>query len=161
LAWTFALAALVFVAWVIPVRDQCWDAASPGSTKVAVSRDASGCILHLRTGEVSIGSDECAHLRCEPGIASVFRHVRLGLLAALLGLSAVSTVVGAARWRALLGFAGVDLPLWHVWRVTIEAGAGGVLLPGGLGGDALRVVSVVAMPASAGQPRAPASVVVA
>jgi uncharacterized membrane protein YbhN (UPF0104 family) len=44
----------------------------------------------------------------------------------------------------LLGFAGVDLPLGQVWRVSIEAQAGGILLPGGIGGDALRIATVAA-----------------
>jgi uncharacterized membrane protein YbhN (UPF0104 family) len=60
-----------------------------------------------------------------------------------------------------LGFAGIDLTLSRVWRISIEAQAGGILLPGGLGGDALRIASVLARPTRPGEPRAPATIVVA
>ena len=67
----------------------------------------------------------------------------------------------AGRWQALLGFAGGDLHVFHSWRIVTEAQAGGVLLPGGLGGDALRVASIVSLPARPGETRAPTSIVVA
>jgi uncharacterized membrane protein YbhN (UPF0104 family) len=79
----------------------------------------------------------------------------------LFGLYVLATLAWAGRWRALLSFAGVDLSLMQVWRVSIEAQAGGVVLPGGIGGDALRIASVLARPARAGAPRAPAAIVVA
>jgi hypothetical protein len=47
-----AVAALGFVVWAVPVRDRCWDPVAPSSTKVAVRRDAGGCVLYVRTGEV-------------------------------------------------------------------------------------------------------------
>jgi uncharacterized membrane protein YbhN (UPF0104 family) len=147
LRWGLALAAFAFVAWVVPLRDHCWDPQSPASTRLAVSRDAGGdgsCILHARTGAVRIDGAQCARLTCEPGVASTIRHARLGVLPVLLMLYALSSLAWAARWRALLGLTGVRLPLGDVWRVSIEAQAGGVLLPGGIGGDALRVASVVA-----------------
>jgi uncharacterized membrane protein YbhN (UPF0104 family) len=118
-------------------------------------------VLYVRTGEVRIDAAACGRLRCEPGVASALAHARLGWLGALFGLYAVGTLAWAARWRALLGFAGVDLGLRQVWRVSTEAQAGGVLLPGGIGGDALRVAAVLAMPSRAGQPRAPAAIVIA
>src|SRR5580692_176022 len=105
LSWALAMCALIFVAWAVPVRDRCWDPDAPRSTKLSVSRDESGCTLHLRSGEVRIGQAECAHLRCEPGMASTFGHARLGMVAALLGLYALATLAWAARWRALLSLA--------------------------------------------------------
>jgi len=161
LAWALAILALAFVAWVVPVRDRCWDPRAPASTKVSVSREDDACVLHLRTGEVRISSTDCAGLRCEPGVASTLTHVRPGVLTALLALYAFGTLLWAARWRTLLGFAGVDMSVMQVWRVSTEAQAGGILLPGGIGGDALRVASVVARPGRPGEPRAPAAIVVA
>jgi glycosyltransferase 2 family protein len=87
----------------------------------------------------------CAQLACEPGIASTLGQARAGALTGLLLLYALGTLAWAARWRALLAFADVDLPLARVWRLSIEAQAGGILLPGGLGGDALRIAAVVAL----------------
>jgi uncharacterized membrane protein YbhN (UPF0104 family) len=156
-----AVAALTFVAWIIPVRDRCWDPRAPTSTRAAVSRDPSGCVLHLGTGDTRIGQSECAQLKCEPGVISTFTRARPEVLAALMALYALGTLAWAARWRALLGFAGVDLPLSQVWRVSIEAQAGGVLLPGGIGGDALRVAAVLGRPTRPDEVRAPAVIVVA
>jgi uncharacterized membrane protein YbhN (UPF0104 family) len=79
----------------------------------------------------------------------------------LLAVYAIGTLAWAGRWRALLAFAGVDLSLVQVWRLSLEAQAGGVLLPGGIGGDALRVASVVARPTRLGEARAPLAIVVA
>jgi glycosyltransferase 2 family protein len=146
LSWLLALVALSFVAWVVPVRDRCWDPRAPQSTRVSVTRDDAGCVLHLRTGDVREASEECASLKCEPGLASTLEHARLGVAAGLLALYALSTLVWAARWRALLAFADVELPVRDVWRISIEAQAGGILLPGGIGGDALRIASVVSRP---------------
>lgn len=142
--WALAAIALAFVVWAVPLRDVCWDPRAPASTRAPLSRQDSGeCVLHLRSGDVRIAAATCAGLRCEPGVLSTMAHARPGVVSALLLLYALGTLAWAARWRALLGFAGVDLPLAHVWRVSIEAQAGGVLLPGGLGGDALRIASVV------------------
>jgi glycosyltransferase 2 family protein len=168
LRWALAIVALSFVAWIVPVRDRCWDAQAPASTRVAVSRGErdGGCVLHLRTGEVHVGAAACAQLRCEPGVATAFASARPGIIVALVGLYALGTVAWAARWRALLGLAGVDLRLGQVWRLSIEAQAAGIVLPGGIGGDALRITSVAALPArsargagAAGRP--PLAIVVA
>jgi uncharacterized protein (TIRG00374 family) len=78
----------------------------------------------------------------------------------LLALYALGTLAWAARWRALLDFADIELSLGEVWRVSVEAQAGGILLPGGIGGDALRITSVLSKPSRSGT-RAPASLVVA
>ena len=128
LTWALAIVALAFVAWVVPVRDRCWDPRSPESTRVSVSRDDGGCILHVRTGDVRIPAADCAALRCEPGVASTLSHARIGVLAALMGLYMFGMLMWAARWRMLLSFAGVDMSVMQLWRVSIEAQAGGILL---------------------------------
>jgi hypothetical protein len=161
LRWALALGALAFVVWVVPVRDQCWDARSPRSTHVAVTHVVAGCTLHLRTGEVTIPEAECSQLRCEPGLATTVEHARVGALAALLAVYLLGMFVWAARWRALLAFAGIEMSILEVWRVSIEAQAGGILLPGGIGGDALRIASVASRPTRAGETRAPVAIVVA
>jgi uncharacterized membrane protein YbhN (UPF0104 family) len=150
LSWLLAVAALSFVAWAVPVRDRCWDEAAPTHTAVSVSRDADRCILHLTSGDVTIDAAECAKLHCDPGLASTVSHARVGVIAALLALYLLATVAWAVRWRLLLGFAEIDLPLSEVWRITIEAQAGGVLLPGGVGGDALRIAWITARPTRQG-----------
>jgi uncharacterized membrane protein YbhN (UPF0104 family) len=160
LSWVLALVALAFVAWVVPVRDRCWEPHSPQSTRVSVTRDDAGCVLHLRTGDVHEAPEQCSTLQCEPGLASTMEHARLGVAAGLLALYVLSTLAWAARWRALLAFADVELPLRDVWRVSIEAQAGGILLPGGIGGDALRIASVVSKPTRNGT-KAPAAIVIA
>ncbi len=104
---------------------------------------------------------ECAQLECKPGVLSTFAGARKGVIAGLFFVYLLGVLAWAARWQALLSFAGVDLSLIHVWRISVEAQAGGVLLPGGLGGDALRVTSVLALPGRPGEGRAPASIVIA
>jgi uncharacterized membrane protein YbhN (UPF0104 family) len=171
LRWGLALAAVAFVVWMVPVRDRCWDARSPASTRVSLSREddpsatgpahgSGSCVLHLRTGDVRITAEECARLRCEPGLASTWKHARPTVIAGLFAFYALGSLAWAARWRALLGFAGIDLPLGEVWRMSIEAQAGGILLPGGIGGDALRIASVAARPTVAGA-KLPLAIVVA
>ena len=162
LRWVLALAAIGVVAWVVPVRDHCWDPRAPESTRLPVSRESGGsCLLHARSGDVRIDAAECAKLTCEPGVASTLRHARLDLLVVLPLLYALSSLAWAARWRALLGLTGLRLPLRDVWRVSIEAQAGGVLLPGGIGGDALRIAAVVSrMPRGRGE-HSPVSIAVA
>jgi uncharacterized protein (TIRG00374 family) len=172
LASALAVAALAFVAWVVPLRDRCWDPHAPASTKVTVTREgpsiggAAGtgpggaCVLHLQTGDVRVSATECAQLQCEPGVLSTLGSARPGPVVALLVLYVLGSLVWAARWRALLELADIHLPLAHVWRLSVEAQAGGILLPGGLGGDALRITSVLSKPTRAGS-RAPASIVVA
>ncbi len=118
-------------------------------------------MLHPTSGEVRVDASECAQLKCEPGVVSTLTGARPGVILALMGVYAFGTFVWAARWRALLGFAGIDLRLSEVWRISIEAQAGGVLLPGGIGGDALRIAAVVARPTRAGETRSPAAIVVA
>lgn len=168
LSWGLALAALTFVAWVVPVRDRCWDPNAPTTTKVVVTREApvagqgtvGACTLHLRSGDVHYPADECARLKCEPGVVSALAHAQPLPVLGLLVLYALGTIAWSARWRALLDFADIELTLGEVWRLSVEAQAGGILLPGGLGGDALRITSVLSKPTRDGK-RAPASLVVA
>jgi uncharacterized membrane protein YbhN (UPF0104 family) len=70
------------------------------------------------------------------------------MLALLFGVYMFSTLVTAVRWRVLLALAKVHLGILETWRITLEALAGGVVLPGGVGGDALRVAFVVGRGAS-------------
>lgn len=160
-AWAVTLSALSFVAWIIPVRDRCWDPRAPASTRAPVTRSTEGCVLHLRSGSVLIDADQCGRLKCEPGVVSTLVDTRPAALAALLLLYALGTLAWSARWRALLGFADVQLSVLEVWRISTEAQAGGVLLPGGLGGDALRIAHVLARPHPSGGPRPRAAIVVA
>jgi uncharacterized membrane protein YbhN (UPF0104 family) len=167
LSWGLALAALSFVVWVVPVRDQCWDPGAPRTTKVAVTRErlvsgegTPGCVLHLQTGDVRIPSDQCSQLKCEPGVVSALAHAQPLLVLLLLAVYGLGTIAWSARWRALLDFADIPLSLGEVWRLSVEAQAGGILLPGGIGGDALRITSVLSKPTRDGK-RAPASLVVA
>ncbi len=161
--WAIAAVALAFVAWIVPVRDVCWDPRAPTSTRAPVSRlaGAGGCVLHIRTGDVTLDEGSCASLQCEPGAVSTIGRARPGVLAARLLLYAFGTLAWAARWRTLLGFAGVEMKLSEVWRVSIEAQAGGVVLPGGIGGDALRIASVAARLPRIVDPRARVSVAAA
>lgn len=160
-SWALALVALSFVIWVIPIRDRCWDPAAPKSTRVAVSHDSGGCVLHLRSGDVVIGAAQCSQLRCEPGLETTLARARIGTVAALLLLYGLGTLAWAGRWKALLSFADVDLSVWRVWRISIEAQAGGVVLPGGIGGDALRIAWVMGRPSSAPGSGAPPAIAVA
>jgi uncharacterized protein (TIRG00374 family) len=164
-SWALAVAALLFVAWMVPVRDRCWDPGAPASTRVAVTRNtsstATGCVLHLRTGDVAVDDEACGRLKCEPGVLSTFARARLVVVVGLLGLYVLGTLAMAGRWKALLSFAGIDLPLMRVWLISTEALAGGILLPGGIGGDALRIAAVASRPSRAGEARSPLSVVIA
>jgi uncharacterized membrane protein YbhN (UPF0104 family) len=155
LAWGLALTALTFVAYVVPLRDRCEDPAAVAAShpdakpvRVPLSRDGDGCILHRPAGDAHLDAAACAKLTCEPGLVSTFAKARLGMLAALLALYFFATFAWAARWRALLGLAKVPITLLETWRITLEAQAGGVVLPGGVGGDALRVGFVAGKGAS-------------
>ncbi|MDP9036807.1 MAG: flippase-like domain-containing protein [Myxococcota bacterium] len=112
---------------------------------------------------MEIARAECARLRCEPGIASTLAHADRGALILLFVLYILGTVAWSARWRALLRFAGADMRLGQVWRISTEAQAGGVLLPGGVGGDALRVALAVSWMNNrrCGSSRSPVPLVVA
>jgi uncharacterized membrane protein YbhN (UPF0104 family) len=108
-----------------------------------------------------VGASACGKLDCEPGLASTLEATKPVALAALFVIYVVGNLAWALRWRILLTFAGVELSLWRVWRISTEAQAGGVLLPGGIGGDALRIASVLGLPTRPDESRAPAAIVVA
>ncbi|HSQ67720.1 MAG TPA: lysylphosphatidylglycerol synthase transmembrane domain-containing protein [Polyangiaceae bacterium] len=95
--------------------------------------------MHAPSGDVRVAREACAKLSCEPGLASTLQRARLGLLATLFGAYLLGTVAWAARWRVLLTLAGVSLSLGETWRLIIRAQAAGILMPGGVGGDALRI----------------------
>jgi uncharacterized protein (TIRG00374 family) len=107
LRWGISLAAVGFIAWMLPIRDRC---------------NAVGV--------------------CEDGLLTTFKRANVLLVMALFGVYLASTIAWSARWRALLRLADVELAFRAAWRLTLEAQAGGVLLPGGVGGDALRVAYV-------------------
>lgn len=87
--------------------------------------------------------DRCnAAGECEAGLFTTLGQASPAALVGLFAAYMVGTVAWAARWRALLGIAGIHVPLFRVWRVTLEAQAGGILLPGGVAGDALRFAYV-------------------
>ncbi len=85
--------------------------------------------------------DRCDASGCQDGLFTTLRRANAPLVLALFGLHLGGTLVWSARWRALLGLANVRVPLREVWRITLEAQAGGILLPG-VGGDALRIAYV-------------------
>jgi len=86
--------------------------------------------------------DQCTAAGCEPGLITVVRRANAPLLGVLFAIYLSGSLAWAARWRALLRPAGVALSLRSAWRITLEAQAGGILLPGGVAGDALRVAYV-------------------
>lgn len=138
--------AIAFVALVVPVRDRCIDPAS-GQKLVRVLETAGGpgaCRLERKNAPpIVLGPEACRELSCEPGLATVFGAARPSWLAMMLGLYFVGTFAWAVRWRELLALANLRLRSLYVWRVTLEAQAGGILLPGGVAGDALRIGAMV------------------
>jgi uncharacterized protein (TIRG00374 family) len=86
--------------------------------------------------------DRCTTDGCVPGLVTTVRGTDPTLLVVALVAYLASTLAWSARWRALLQLANVDIGLVQAWRRTLEAQTGGILLPGGLGGDALRVAYV-------------------
>lgn len=96
---------------------------------------------------------------CEDGLLTTLGRANVPLMVPCFGMYLFSTTAWAARWRALLRLAGVELGFLGAWRVTLEAQAGGVLLPGGVGGDALRIAYVKESVASANVAKIAASIV--
>jgi uncharacterized membrane protein YbhN (UPF0104 family) len=100
--------------------------------------------------------DRCTDAGCSPGLLTTLKSIDVPYLVPLFAIYLGSTLAWAARWRSLLGIAGVHVPLLRVWSVTLEAQAGGILLPGGIAGDTLRVAYV-----RSAQPSAPLSGILA
>lgn len=86
--------------------------------------------------------DVCTEKGCTPGLLTTLASARVGELLVIYALYVVGIVCWAARWRALLSVLEVDVSLVDLFRLTLESQAGAVLLPGGVGGDALRVAYV-------------------
>ncbi len=137
-----AALALAMVAYAVPFRDRCYDPAARDSTLISISRIDNGCVLYVRSGEVTISADACNKLTCNPGLLQVVRRASLTSLFALVFAYLAATTLYALRWRALLGVTHAKLSTYALWRVSTLAQMGGVLLPGGVGGDALRIVYV-------------------
>jgi len=134
-----SIVGLAFVLWVLPVRDVCRDPARPDLGSAPLSRAESGCVIHGARGDRRLDAAQCAALRCQPGLVTTLSQARVGVVLGLSLLPFLSAIVWSARWRTLLGIAGRPPPLRRVWRITVESQAAGVLLPGSLGGDALRI----------------------
>ena len=103
-------------------------------------RSWSSRVLRVSVAVAAVGF--VAHAVPLHDLVTTLRAANIPALFALFALYVLGTLVWAVRWRALLGLAEVRLSLAEVWRVTLEAQAGGILLPGGVGGDALRVTYV-------------------
>ncbi len=144
LTWAIAATAVAFVVWVVPIRDRC-EAPAGGGEMLPLSITPSGCVLDSAAGPISLDSVECRALRCEPGLMSTFEQADLLLLALMAVAYGLGTLAWAVRWHQLLRLARAPLSVLGVWRVTVEAQAAGIVLPGGVGGDALRVAYVVGM----------------
>ncbi len=78
-------------------------------------------------------------MRGEGGLLAAASRVRVPWLLGLFAIYLLGTLCWAERWRALLVPANIQLSRGKAWRITLESQAGGVLLPGGIGGDALRI----------------------
>ena len=64
------------------------------------------------------------------------------LLAINLGVFMAGTTLGALRWRALLGLAGVRLPFRRIVGLHLVALFFNVVIPGNVGGDAIKALYV-------------------
>jgi len=141
--WLIALVAIAFVAWSVPIRTRCRDPQGDPSGHLTVVRRGGRCIAEVAGADVVLRPEVCGRLTCEPGLVESLSSARGVPLALGLVAYAAGTYFWAIRWRMLLRLARVNLPILSVWRILTEAQAGGVLLPGGVGGDALRVASIV------------------
>ncbi len=151
--------ALGLVVAVVPLRDRCEaPQVAPVQTVAPVAkgpverRDDGSCILHAKPADTSLDPATCAQLRCEPGLLTVLSHARLGLLALLALITFAATLVGTLRWYSVLALSGFRRSFFWTWRTVLAAQAGALLLPGGIGGDAVRFGLVVGArePAPAG-----------
>lgn len=142
LTWVVAIVALAFVSYVVPIRDRVLDP-DDGKTRVALVHHGDGaCEVLGKVRRQTLDAAACGALKVEPGLETTVKRARPWVLVALFGLYMAGTLLWAVRWRALLALARVDMPVLSVWRVVLEAQAGGVLLPGGVAGDALRIAAV-------------------
>jgi uncharacterized membrane protein YbhN (UPF0104 family) len=155
--WLLALAALSAVVATVPYWDRCSDPTSHGVLAVE-PLEGGTCRVHEHGSSRTLEAEACGRLKCEPGLKSVAPRLRWDVSLGLLGLYFVGTVVWALRWRELVRLTRTSLDVKAAWTINTEASAAGVLLPGGVGGDALRVASLAQRGISL--PKALASVVV-
>lgn len=148
LRWLLGLLALAAILRVVPLRDRCATPEAPG-VRFAVSREGPRCTRHDGGAARPLPPAACARLRCEPGVISTVRRTHVGHLAALAALYLLASVTWALRWRALLPLAGLRLPVWPVWRVSLESMAAAALIPTSISADAVRVVAMTARGAPA------------
>jgi uncharacterized membrane protein YbhN (UPF0104 family) len=80
---------------------------------------------------------------CKHGLWTTLARANVGLVVLCCALSFGATFVWAWRWLALVRLARIDVTLLHAWRVTLESMAASIILPGGVGGDALRIGAMV------------------
>ena len=84
----------------------------------------------------------CTPAGCEPGLLTTLAHAKPLYLVLAVVVYMAGIFFWAMRWRALLSIADVRPSVLAVWRISIEAQAGGVILPAAVAGDALRVAYV-------------------
>ena len=75
-------------------------------------------------------------------LGQVIEHANVTVLIGAWLVYLASYVIWTLRFRILLAIAGVPLPFGELLRVNLEAQAGGIILPGGVGGDALRIAAI-------------------
>jgi uncharacterized membrane protein YbhN (UPF0104 family) len=140
-----ALAAVAYVIRAVPIRDRCRDpsAASVDAPRIVVSRDDDGCTLHRVEGDLRLARAACAGLDCEPGLGSTLARANVPLLGLLALVNFTGTLVWAWRWRALVQLAKLQMSLRSVWRVILESMGVALVSPAGIGGDAVRIGTMV------------------
>jgi glycosyltransferase 2 family protein len=77
------------------------------------------------------------------GLASCLRTVDPLPLVAGGGVLILSHFVLAARWRFVLSVLGVQIPIWNVVKMTFMANFYGMVIPGMLGGDVVKVYMAI------------------
>lgn len=149
LKWGLCILAVAFVATRVPLHDRCTDPSQPSAPAFSIRRDDGGCTILPKDGApagqgpVLLTPPQCAELRCEPGFLSSIRGARVDMVFGLLLVVAVSLTASAVRWRILLRLGGIAMSFPTAYVLLYRAQAAAVLLPGGIGGDALRVTAVV------------------
>lgn len=143
-ALALAGAAAIFVAVVVPIRDRCVEPTT-GAKLVRVD-EGTGCRLE-RVGEppLILAREGCDTLKCDVGLATILGRAKARPIS-FLGILAVyflGTFAWALRWRELLLLAKLRISRRYTWRITLEAQAGGIILPGSVAGDALRIGAMV------------------
>ena len=76
------------------------------------------------------------------GLASGIRHMNAGCMAASVLCLLASVVVAALRWRGLLRVQGICLGPWEIIRLALLCDFFNQVMPGTVGGDAVKVYHV-------------------